>query len=170
MVFVRVHLVKGRLSAEQKEQLGAELIQAVSDVEGVVANQRHLEASWVQFIELEPENWYAPANLAGANPDSRIQLDIFTPQKLLATPEDARQALAKANEAVRSVFGPGVLPTHGPWLLVHIIPFDQWAIDGRVPDWESYRAHLRADTPEQAEEALAIVYGPGRHTSIGLSA
>lgn len=170
MVFVRVHLVKGRLSAEQKAQLGAGLIQAVSDVEGVVANQRHLEASWVQFIELEPENWYAPANVPGANADSRIQLDIFTPQALLATPAEARSALAKANEAVRSVLGPGVLPTHGPWLIVHIIPFDQWAIDGHIPDWESYRAHLRAGTSEEAEEALAIVYGPGRHTGAGLSA
>jgi hypothetical protein len=27
-----------------------------------------------------------------------------------------------------------------------------------------------APTPEQAEEALAIVYGPGRHTGTGLSA
>jgi phenylpyruvate tautomerase PptA (4-oxalocrotonate tautomerase family) len=170
MVFVRVHLVKGRLSSEQKQKLGAGLIQAVSDVEGVVANRRHLEASWVQFIELEPENWYAPANLPGANPDSRIQLDIFTPQALLATPDEACSALARANEAVRSVLEPGVLPAHGPWLLVHIIPFDQWAIDGRVPDWQSYRAHLRADTPEHAEEALAIVYGPGHHTGAGLSA
>jgi hypothetical protein len=52
---------------------------------------------------------------------------------------------------------------------VQIIPFDQWAMDGRIPDWEGFRAHARGDTPEHAEEALAIVYGPGRHTGSGLS-
>jgi len=31
------------------------------------------------------------------------------------------------------------------------------------------KGRLRADTPEQAEEALAIVYGPGRHTGTELS-
>ncbi|MFJ2028652.1 4-oxalocrotonate tautomerase family protein [Streptosporangium sp. NPDC087985] len=167
MVFVRVHLIKGRLSAAQKEELGAKLIQAVSDVEGLVNNEHHKETSWVQFYEFEPENWYAPANLAGANPDSRIQLDVITPQKLLGFPEEARAVMNKTTEAVRSVLGPGVLPAHGPWVHVHIIPFDQWALDGRIPDWEGYRAQLRADTPEQAEEALAIAYGPGRHTGVG---
>jgi phenylpyruvate tautomerase PptA (4-oxalocrotonate tautomerase family) len=73
MVFVRVHVIKGRLSAAQKDELGTKLIQAVSDVEGLVNNERHKETSWVQFYEFEPENWYAPANLAGSSPDSRIQ-------------------------------------------------------------------------------------------------
>jgi Uncharacterized protein, 4-oxalocrotonate tautomerase homolog len=167
MVFVRVHLIKGRLSAAQKEELGEKLIQAVSDVEGLVNNEHHKEMSWVQFYEFEPENWYAPTNLAGANPDSRIQLDVITPQKLLGFPEEARAVMNKTTEAVRSVLGPDVLPAHGPWVHVHIIPFDQWAMDGRIPDWEGYRAQLRSDTPEQAEEALAIAYGPGRHTGVG---
>jgi hypothetical protein len=48
---------------------------------------------------------------------------------------------------------------------VYTIPHDQWAQDGRVPDWEGFRALLRADSPEKAEEALALVYGPGRHTA-----
>ena len=169
MVFVRVHVIKGRLSAAQKDELGAKLIQAVSDVEGLVNNERHKETSWVQFYEFEPEDWYAPANLAGSSPDSRIQLDVVAPQKLLSTPEDARAVLGKANEAVRSVLGPGLLPAHGPWVHVYVIPFDQWAMDGRIPDWGGFRARLRADTPEQAEEALAIVYGPGRHTGTELS-
>ncbi len=34
MVFVRVHVIKGRLSVAQEDELGAKLIQAVSDVEG----------------------------------------------------------------------------------------------------------------------------------------
>jgi phenylpyruvate tautomerase PptA (4-oxalocrotonate tautomerase family) len=81
MVFVRVHLIKGRLSAAQKDELGAKLVQAVADVEGLVNNEQHKETSWVQFYEFEPENWYAPANLAGANPDSRIQLDVIAPTR-----------------------------------------------------------------------------------------
>lgn len=167
MAFVRTHLIKGRLSAAQKEELGAKLIQAVTDVEGMVNNAEAKEHSWVQFYEFDPENWYAPATLAGSHPDSRIQLDVITPQKLVDTPEVARAMLGKVNEAVQSVLGPGLLPAHGPWVLVHIIPFDQWALDSRIPDWEGFRAHLRADTPEQAEEALGIVYGPGRHTGTG---
>src|SRR5689334_13868700 len=83
MVFVRVHLIKGRLSAAQKDELGAKLVQAVADVEGLVNNEQNKETAWVQFYEFEPENWYAPANLSGANPDSRIQLDVITPQKLV---------------------------------------------------------------------------------------
>jgi phenylpyruvate tautomerase PptA (4-oxalocrotonate tautomerase family) len=90
MVFVRVHMIKGHLSAAQEDELGAKLIQAVSDVEGLVNNERHKETSWVQFYEFEPEDWYAPANLAGSSPDSRIQLEVVAPQKLLSTPEDAR--------------------------------------------------------------------------------
>lgn len=54
MVFVRVHLVKGRLSAAQKNELGAKLVQAVSDVEGLVNNQKNKETSWVQFYEFDP--------------------------------------------------------------------------------------------------------------------
>ena len=73
--------------------------------------------------------------------------------------------LSKAAEAVRSVFGPGPPPAHGPWVHVYTIPFDQWAQDGRVPDWEGFRALLRADTPEKADEARALVYGPGRDTA-----
>jgi phenylpyruvate tautomerase PptA (4-oxalocrotonate tautomerase family) len=49
MVFVRVHLIKGRLNAAQKEELGAKLVQAVADVEGLVNNEHHKETSWVQF-------------------------------------------------------------------------------------------------------------------------
>ena len=161
MVFVRVHLTKGRLSAAQKEELGAQLIQAVASVEGLVNNEEHKETSWVQFFEFEPENWYAPRNLAGASADSRIQVDVITPQKLLRTPESARTMLSKAAEAVRSVLGPGALPAHGPLVLVHVIPSHQWALDNRIPDQGNFRAHLRADTQEQAEEALAIVYGHG---------
>jgi shikimate 5-dehydrogenase len=52
---------------------------------------------------------------------------------------------------------------------LHSIPFDQWTIAGRITDCEGFRDHLRADTPEKAEEALAIVYGPGGHTSARLS-
>ena len=77
MVFVRVHLMKGRLSTAQKEELGAKLVQAVSEVENLVNNHTHKETSWVQFYEFEPENWYAPANVTGADPNSRIQLDVI---------------------------------------------------------------------------------------------
>ena len=35
MVFVRINLIKGRLSAQQKQDLGAKLVRAVADVEGL---------------------------------------------------------------------------------------------------------------------------------------
>jgi phenylpyruvate tautomerase PptA (4-oxalocrotonate tautomerase family) len=142
MVFVRTHLIKGRLSVAQKEELGAKLIQAVADVEGLVNNAENQKTSWVQFYEFDPENWYAPATLAGSYPDSRIQLDVITPQKLVDTPEVARAMLGKVNEAVRSVLGPGLLPAHGPWVHVYILPFDQFALDGRIPDWDGFRAGI----------------------------
>ena len=169
MVFVRTHLMKGRLSVAQKEEMGAKLGQAVADVEGLVNNAEAKANTWVQFYEFDPENWYAPATLAGAHADSRIQIDVIAPQKLVDTPEVARTMLVKVNEAARSVLGPGLLPAHGPWVHVYILPEDQFGCDGHIPDWEGFRAHLRAGTPEQAEEALSIVYGPGRHSSTGWS-
>jgi hypothetical protein len=124
------------------EELGAKLIQAVTAVEGVVNNAENPKTSWVQFYEFDPVNWYAPATLAGSRPDSRIQLDVITPQKLVDTPEVARTMLGKVNEAVRSVLGPGLLPAHGPWVHVYILPFDQFVLDGRIPDWEGFRAGI----------------------------
>ncbi|MFC9652781.1 MULTISPECIES: 4-oxalocrotonate tautomerase family protein [unclassified Streptomyces] len=157
--------MKGHLSAAQKEELGARLIQAVADVEDLVNNQTHKETSWVQFFDFEPENWYAPGNVDGADPHSRVQLDVIAPQKLLPTPEDTRAMLIKTSEAVRSVFGSAPLPAHGPWVHVYTIPNDQWGLDGRVPDWDAFRALLRTGSPEKADEALAQIYGPGRHAA-----
>src|SRR5260370_38094017 len=79
MVFVRTHLIKGRHSGAQMEELGAKLIQAVADVEGPVNNAENPKTSWVQFYEFDPENGYAPATLAGSRPASRIQLDLSPP-------------------------------------------------------------------------------------------
>jgi len=87
MVFVRVHLMKERLNTAQKEELGAKLVHAVSEVENLVNNHTHKETSWVQFYEFDPENWYAPANVAGADPNSRIQLDVVAPRNCSAHPK-----------------------------------------------------------------------------------
>ncbi|MGY5032779.1 hypothetical protein ACWC9U_18140 [Streptomyces sp. 900116325] len=76
----------------------------------------------MQFYDFEPESWYAPADIAGVDPNSRVQLDLIAPQKLLPTPEDARAMLIKSGDAVRPVFGSGPLPTHGPWVHICTIP------------------------------------------------
>jgi phenylpyruvate tautomerase PptA (4-oxalocrotonate tautomerase family) len=137
-----------RLNTAQKEELGAKLVQAVSEGMDLVNNHTAKETAWVQFYEFDPENWYAPANVAGADPNSRIQLDVIAPQKMLSTPEDTRAVLSKAAEAVRSVFGPGPLPAHGPWVHVYTIPVDQFGVqDGRVPDWEGLRRRNRQADP-----------------------
>jgi hypothetical protein len=46
--------------------------------------------------------------------------------------------LGRATQAVRSVLGPRPLPAHGPWVHIYVTPFDQWSMDGRVPDWEGF--------------------------------
>src|SRR5258708_35064225 len=73
MVFVRVHLMKERLNTAQKEELGAKLVQAVSEVENLVNNHTHKETSWVQFYELDPENWWrsASATFSAASASTR---------------------------------------------------------------------------------------------------
>lgn len=43
---------------------------------------------------------------------------------------------------------------------VYIIAFDQWAMDGTIPDWEGFRAYLRADTSEQAKKHWRSSMGP----------
>ena len=89
-----------------KEELGAKLVHAVSEVENLVNNHTHKETSWVQFYEFDPENWYAPANVAGADPNSRIQLDVIAPQKLLSytrrRPRHAEQGCRGRAIGVRS--------------------------------------------------------------------
>src|SRR5258708_34976730 len=84
MVFVRTHLIKGRLSVAQKEELGAKLIQAVADVEGLVNNAENQKTSWVQFTRSTPRTGTprplspAPAPAPGSNSTAlpRISLSI----------------------------------------------------------------------------------------------
>jgi hypothetical protein len=54
MVFVRVHLMKQRLNSAQKVELGAKLVQAVSEVEDLVNNHTHKETSWVSSMSSSP--------------------------------------------------------------------------------------------------------------------
>ncbi|MDT7719820.1 MAG: hypothetical protein QOE94_831 [Mycobacterium sp.] len=42
-------------------------------------------------------------------------------------------------------------------------------LEGQLPKCPSISprwALLRADSPEKADEALALIYGPGRHTAV----
>ncbi|WP_164910575.1 hypothetical protein [Mycobacteroides franklinii] len=159
MVFVRVHTVKGSITAEQKRHLSVQLIAAVAKVEGLVDNDTHRLTSWVQIFELDPENWF----LGSDDGDSvnKWQVDVITPQKLLQTPIDARRMVTTVTAAVRSVVGEDALPARGPWVQVYVIPYGQWSMDGKIPDWDDFRARLAAESPE-AEEALDLVFGPDR--------
>ena len=164
MVFVRVHLMKERLNTAQKEELGAKLVHAVSEVENLVNNHTHKETSWVQFYEFDPENWYAPANVAGADPNSRIQLDVIAPETAQHTrrrPRHAEQGCRGRAIGVRSrsTASARAVGTH----LHHPVrPVGAGRPRSRLG---GLPALLRADTPEEADEALALVYWPGRHTA-----
>ncbi|GGJ66793.1 tautomerase family protein [Streptomyces brasiliensis] len=157
MVFVRVHVMKNQLSTEQKRELGDRLIAAIAEVEQLKNTPRHQQTSWVQYYEFEPENWYNPNPIG--DPLAKLQVDVIAPERLLQTPEEAKLAVEKVTEAVRSITGEGTLPARGPWVHVYEIPHMNWGMDGTIPNWDGWRAYFKADTPEEAERALAMAYG-----------
>ncbi|MFF0764647.1 4-oxalocrotonate tautomerase family protein [Streptomyces sp. NPDC003737] len=157
MVFVRVHVMKDKLSAEEKRELGDKLIAAVAEVEKLRNTERHQQASWVQYYEFDPDNWYNPHTLG--DPSAQWQIDVIAPRKLLPTPEETKLVLEKVTAAVRSVSGEGLLPARGPWVHVYVVPDLSWGMDGRVPNWDGWRAYFEADTQEEVDRALATVFG-----------
>ena len=157
MVFVRVHVRKGYLDAEQKQRLGDALVAAIAEAEDLHNSDRHKQTSWVQYFELEPENWYAPATIG--NPEAFWQVDVIGPAEYLPDDAAATLAIAKVTEAIRSISGPGVLPARGPWVHVYAIPHGYWGQDGAIPDFETAREYFKAETPEEAAEILSTVFG-----------
>jgi phenylpyruvate tautomerase PptA (4-oxalocrotonate tautomerase family) len=152
MVYVRVHVLEDYLSAEQKKELGDKLIAAVAEAEGLVNSERHRQTSWVQYFELERENWYAPATIG--DPTAFWQVDVVGPQEYLPTEKEARLAIEKVTEAIRTVAGDGVLPARGPWVHVYAVPKGHWGSDGAVPDFEVARAYFAAESTEEAARTL----------------
>ena len=155
MVFVRVHVLKNYLTAEQKKALGDKLIAAIADAEGLYNSERHQQTSWVQYFELERENWYLPFPIGKAN--AFWQVDVIAPQEYLPTKKDTQIAIEKVTEAIRSVVGDGVLPARGPWVQVHVVPQGNWGMDGSIPDFEAARAYFTAETSDQAAQVLGTV-------------
>ncbi len=157
MVFVRVHVLKNQLSAHQKRELGDRLIAAIAEAEGLHNSERHQQTSWVQYFELDRENWYLPFPIG--RPDAFWQVDVIAPQEYLPTREDAGIAIEKVTQAVRAIVGDGVLPARGPWVQVHVVPQGNWGMDGSIPDFEAARAYFTAETAADAAGALETVMG-----------
>lgn len=157
MVFVRVHVLKNYLSAEQKRTLGDKLIAAIADAEKLVNSHRHQQTSWVQYYELDRENWYLPATIG--DPNAFWQVDVIAPQEYLPTNNETRIAIENVTAAIRSVTGDGVLPSRGPWVQVYTIPQGHWGMDGSIPDFEAARAYFASETTEQAADAWATTMG-----------
>jgi phenylpyruvate tautomerase PptA (4-oxalocrotonate tautomerase family) len=157
MVFVRVHVVKGYLSTEQKRELGDKLVAAVAEAEGLHNSERHQQTSWIQYFELDRENWYAPALIGDTN--ALVQVDMIAPQDYVRSEEDARTAIEKVTGAIREVVGEGLLPGRGPWVQLYVIPHGQWGMDGLIPNFEAARAYFAAGTHDEAVRVLETVMG-----------
>jgi phenylpyruvate tautomerase PptA (4-oxalocrotonate tautomerase family) len=152
VVYVRVHIVKDHLTVEQKAELGDKLIAAVAEAENLVNSRRHQASSWVQYVEFERENWYAP--VTAGDPDALWQIDVIAPHEYLPTKKDALLAVQKVTTAVRSIVGDRELPAYGPWVHVHTVPEGHWGINGTIPDFEIARAVFKSGTPEEAARLL----------------
>jgi phenylpyruvate tautomerase PptA (4-oxalocrotonate tautomerase family) len=157
MVYVRVHVLKNYLSAEQKRELGDKLIAAVAEVEELRNSDRHQQTSWVQYFELDRENWYGPGTIGDEN--AFWQVDVIAPEELVPTEKHARLAIKKVTEAIRSVVGDGLLPARGPWVHVYAIPPGHWGMDARILNWEAARAYFLVDSAEDATRVLELVMG-----------
>ena len=157
MVFVRVHVLKNQLSAQQKRELGDRLIAAIAEAEGLYNSERHQQTSWVQYFELDRENWYLPFPIG--RQDAFWQIDVIAPQEYLPTKDDARIAIEKVTESIRGVVGGDVLPARGPWVQVHVVPQGNWGMDGSIPEFEAARAYFTAESAEDAAEVLGTVLG-----------
>ncbi|MEV8390455.1 MULTISPECIES: tautomerase family protein [unclassified Streptomyces] len=157
MVFVRVHVMKNRLDSKQKRELGDKLIAAIAEVEKLRNTARHQQTSWVQYYEFDPDNWYNPNPLG--DPSAQWQIDVIAPRKLLPTPEETKLAVEKVNAVIRAFSGEGMFPARGPWVHVYVIPDMGWGMDGKIPNWDGWRAYFEADTEEEAERARAMIFG-----------
>jgi phenylpyruvate tautomerase PptA (4-oxalocrotonate tautomerase family) len=157
MVYVRVHVLKNYLSAEQKRELGDRLVAAIAEVENLRNTERHQQTSWVQYFELDRENWYGPVSIGDAN--ALWEVDVIAPQELLPTEKEARMAIKEVTQAIRSLTGEGLLPARGPWVHVYTIPPGHWGMDGSIPNWEAARAYFAAATAEEAARVLETVMG-----------
>lgn len=69
-------------------------------------SERHQQTSWVQYIELNRENWYAPITIG--DPTAFWQIDVIVPQEKLPTP--SRRAIGAA--MARSPHKPGRTRRH----------------------------------------------------------
>ncbi|MFE9328863.1 hypothetical protein ACIHDR_48955 [Nocardia sp. NPDC052278] len=155
MVFVRVHTLENYLNAEQKTVLGDKLIAAIAEAENHVNSERHQQTSWVQYFELDRENWYAPITIG--DPSVFWQIDVIAPRERVPTQAEARLVIKKVTSAVRSITGDGELPAYGPWVHVYAVPQGHWGSDGTVPDFEAARAFFASEITE--EEAQRLVLG-----------
>jgi hypothetical protein len=157
MVYVRVHVVRNYLSGEQKRELGDRLIAAIAEVENLYNSKRHQQTSWVQYFELDRENWHTPESVGDA--DALWQVDVIAPHELLPTEREARIAIDKVTRAIRSLAGEGALAARGPWVHVYTIPRGHWGMDGGIVNWDAARAYFRA-TDEEAAAMLGTVIQP----------
>lgn len=157
MVFVRVHVLKNYLSAADKKELGDKIIAAIADAEKLMNSHRHQQTSWVQYYELDRENWYLPVTIG--DPDAFWQVDVIAPQEYLPTSNEARVAIENVTQAIRSFTGAGVLPGRGPWVQVYAIPQGRWGVDGSIPDFEAARAYFASETTKEAADAWATTMG-----------
>jgi hypothetical protein len=69
-------------------------------------------SSWIQYFELDRENWYGPVSVGDAG--ALWQVDVIGPHELLPSEKEARMAIDKVTKAIRSVAGDGVLAARGP--------------------------------------------------------
>ena len=120
MVFVRVHVVKNHLSAEQKKEVGRQ------------AHRRDRRCRQARQLRTPPASLIGAVLRAGPRELVRTGHDRG-PERLLAGRRDratgepvrsggARLVVEKATAAVRSITGDGELPAHGPWVHVHAVP------------------------------------------------
>ncbi|MFF3749513.1 hypothetical protein ACFYYH_03475 [Streptomyces sp. NPDC002018] len=111
----------------------------------------------MQYFELDRENWHSPVTIGNAK--AFWQVDVIAPHDLLPTEEDARIAIEKVTEAIRSVAGEGLFPARGPWVHVYVIPPGHWGQDGSIMNFEAAPAYFAAETPEEAARVLGTVMG-----------
>lgn len=160
MIFVRVHTVRGSLTAQQKRHLRVQLIAAVAEVGGPVNNDSRESTSGVQMLELRPENRYLGSD-HGESLDE-WQVEVITPHEVLQTSAVGHRVVTTGTAVVHRAVGDGALPARGPQVEVHTIPWNQWSTNSKMTDRDALHARLAASSAEAAWADLDQVFGPER--------
>ena len=135
MPLVRVTMIEGSLSEEQRAQLADEMTGVLLLIEGGVDNPAGRSIAYVIFEEIAAKDWYVGGNLDDTYvyKGGRFIFNVTVP--LGSCNQDRKNAVHKAvNDSLFKVLGlqPAGRDGSSAWVILHEVPEGHWGASGRM--------------------------------------